>query len=298
MLVAVELDADGLSFGRVNFEVPVGSEPEATNFLRRREYEKRFRISRLAEALIGELIALETVTGVRSWRVYTTMTADVRIFNTFVDIGTRYVVCHEAEAGVAITRRTVGRNETSLAAFLLTALVDLTEGAFISAVTAILAAIAHLGRKKTLSVKARKATLVDVATRGQRRSGRVFCPSAVQLVGGVNTVFSLVAAPRGRNALVIVAPVAGAVARVTVLLVRGVVAVRFAIAHPNLRDAVAGVVAGEFVRGTSALGCTASGLVLVVAAVVLAIAPPEHGDTPAVAAVKPCLRALAGHVAY
>lgn len=180
----------------------------------------------------------------------------------------------------------------------MAAFVDLTEGAFVCAVTAILTAIANLGRKKTLSVKARKSALVDVATRSWRRSGRVLNSAAVQLVGGVGTVLRLVAAPVGRNTFIIVAPEAGTIAGVAVLFIRRVVAVRLSIADPYLRNAVAGVAAGKFVRGTAAVSGTASSLVLVVSAVVLAIAPPEHGDTPTVPAVKPRLRALAEDVAY
>lgn len=148
------------------------------------------------------------------------MAADVRIFGTLVDIGARYVVGQEAETSVAIARRTIGGNKASLAAFLLAAFVDLTEGAFVGAVTAILTAIANLGRKKTLSIKARKSALVDVATRSWRRSGRVLNSTAVQLVGGICTVLRLVAAPVGRNTFIIVAPEAGTIAGVAVLFIR------------------------------------------------------------------------------
>lgn len=143
-LVAVELHADGLSLSRVDFEIPVGSKPEATNFLRVGEEKERLRVSCLAEALVGELVALETVTGVRPRRVCAPVAADVRLFSAFVDIGTRDVVCHEVEARIAVTGRTIGGNEAPLAAFFLAALVDLAEGSFVSAVATILPAIAHL----------------------------------------------------------------------------------------------------------------------------------------------------------
>lgn len=226
------------------------------------------------------------------------MTADVRFFSAFVDICTRDVVCHEAETSVAVTRRTVGGDEAPLAAFFLAALVDLAERSFVSAVATILPAVAHLRRKKTLSVQAREAALVDVATRRCRGSGGVCSSMTVQFIGSICTVFRFIAAPMVRDALVIVTAVAGAVARVAVHLVGRVVAVCFPVAHPYFGDAVAAVAAGEFVRGTSVGVLTASGLVLVVTAVVLAITPPEHGDTPVVAAVKPALLALAGRVAH
>lgn len=73
-------------------------------------------------------------------------------------------------------------------------------------------------------------------------------------------------------------------------------AIGFAIAQPNLGDAVAGVVAGKLIRAARIVSGAASSLVFVVAAVVLSVAFPKHCNAAAIFAVEPSLRALSDDV--